>query len=376
VGSVWRSDRGGVLIPFDPTAAIDALRAERYRGGPSGGAGRRGRAARSAYYVVRPLVPRRAQLAARRRLSRVRAHRPFPHWPWEPALHDLADRLAGEVAGALGAPLPCLAPWPAGRTWALVLTHDVETAVGRDAIERVRAVERAAGLRSSWNLVPERYRVPDELVERLRGEDCEVGVHGLRHDGRDLGSLQELERRLPEMQRWGRRWGASGFRSPATLRRWEWMPLLGFDYDSSSPDTDPFEPIPGGCCSWLPFFNRDLVELPITLPQDHALLEILRCGTAVWHEKTARLRARGGMALLITHPDYLLGDAELDAYRSFLTGHAGDPDVWHALPGEVSAWWRRRAASRLVRGDGGWRVEGPAAGEAAIAHVGPPAPTA
>jgi hypothetical protein len=35
------------------------------------------------------------------------------------------------------------------------------------------------------------------------------------------------------MREFATRWNAVGFRSPATHRVWEWMPLLGFHYDSS-----------------------------------------------------------------------------------------------------------------------------------------------
>ena len=199
-----------------------------------------------------------------------------------------------------------------------MLTHDVETARGRDTIDDVRTLELQYGYRSSWNLVPERYAVTDDLVRGLLESGFEVGVHGLRHDGRDLESRRTLERRLPVMRRWADRWGAVGFRAPATHRVWEWMPLLGFDYDSSYPDTDPYEPIAGGCCSWLPFFNETLVELPITLPQDHTLFVVLGRGDELWHEKTEFLRERGGMALLITHPDYLVEEEHLNAYRRFL----------------------------------------------------------
>src|SRR6185295_15071255 len=145
------------------------------------------------------VLPRPLQIALRRGFSRVQARATFPRWPVEAALHDLTEIVAGCAADAAGEPIPCLAPWPRGHAWALVLTHDVETARGRDAIERVRAVEVAAGLRSSWNLVPERYSVEDGLIEHLVGAGCEVGVHGLRHDGRDLESLRTLRRRLPEM---------------------------------------------------------------------------------------------------------------------------------------------------------------------------------
>jgi hypothetical protein len=66
------------------------------------------------------------------------------------------------------------------------------------------------------------------------------------------------------------------------------------------------------------------------------------------------------MALLITHPDYMLGRMPRRAYARFLDAFRDDPTVWRALPREVSAWWRRRAASHLSRSGQGWRIVGPA----------------
>jgi hypothetical protein len=150
------------------------------------------------------------------------------------------------------------------------------------------------------------------------------------------------------------------------------MPELGFAYDSSYPDTDPYEPQKGGCCTWLPFFNRGLLELPITLAQDHTLFVILgERDERRWVEKAELLRERSGMALLITHPDYMHGDL-LHAYRRFLGRYASDETCWRALPSEVAAWWRRRAASRLeLDEEGTWQVVGPAADEARVVLVEP-----
>jgi hypothetical protein len=372
--SAWRSDDGGTILPFDPDELLLICRAERYRDSAAHAGESLKALARRCYYLVRPLLPRPLQISLRRAFSRVQARATFPRWPIETALHDVGEIVLGYAAEAAGEPIPYVAPWPEGHTWALVLTHDVETAIGRDAIERVRTVEAASGLRSSWNLVPERYSVDDRLIERLVGAGCEIGVHGLRHDGRDLESLRTLRRRLPEMRRWAARWGAVGFRAPATQRAWELMPMLGFDYDSSYPDTDPFEPIRGGCCSWLPFFNDELVELPITLPQDHTVFVILRRDDTIWHEKAEAIRRRGGMALLITHPDYLRDDAQLAAYARFLRAYRDDPTAWMALPREVSDWWRRRAATSLRYRDGAWQADGPAAADATIAfHPARPA---
>jgi hypothetical protein len=369
--SVWRTKDGGTLLPFDPDEFLMNFRSERYRALSGSRAPALQSMVRRGYYAVRPLLPQRVQIALRRMFARVQARTRFPRWPVEPALHDLCSFVLTCVADAARQPVPYLEPWPAGHKWALVLTHDVETATGRDAIERLRAVEEALDYRSSWNLVPERYEVDDALVAHLQATGNEVGVHGLRHDGRDLESLRMLLRRLPEMRRWAERWGAVGFRSPATHRRWEWMPMLGFDYDTSYPDTDPYEPMPGGCCSWLPFFNDGQVELPITLPQDHTLLTILQRDGRLWHEKADYLRRRGGMALLIVHPDYMVDDEPLRIYERFLEGYRDDDTAWRALPHEVSDWWRRRRATSLEMVDGAWHASGPAAAEARVAFFAP-----
>ena len=126
------------------------------------------------------------------------------------------------------------------------------------------------------------------------------------------------------------------------------MPTLGFDYNSSYPDSDPFEPRGGGSCTWLPFFIGNMIEFPMTMPQDHTLFVILRQPDGqAWIDKAEFLRSRGGMVLMDTHPDYLVDERILGAYRGLLERYADDETVWSALPADVSGWWRRRAGSRL-----------------------------
>jgi hypothetical protein len=270
-----------------------------------------------------------------------------------------------------GRPVPWIAPWPDGHRWAIVLTHDVETDEGLRRMPLLRAVEERTGSRSSWNFVPGRYTVPDELVVDLQTSSNEVGLHGLHHDGRDL-EPGHVEQRLPEMRRHAERWGAVGFRSPATHRSWDTMARLPFAYDSSFPDTDPYEPQPGGCCSLLPFFVGDVVELPITLPQDHTLFVILGARDArTWLDKIAWIRERGGLAVVLTHPDYVHAAPALPAYEELLTTVAADPDVWRPLPKEVAAWWRRRAETEVVPDGLGWSLAGPGAHEARIRMTSP-----
>jgi hypothetical protein len=368
VASAWRDEHGNVMLPFDPAEAIRSYWSERYQQSRADAPlGRAKRLARRLYYQIRPALPRRTQLRMRRLFSHVQARTTFPRWPLETGLHDLYDWLFDLTAGLAQAPVPWLAPWPDGHSSALVLTHDVETSVGYERLPLLRDIELAAGVRSSWNFVPKRYRVEDSLLRSLVETGFEVGVHGLYHDGRDLESVGRLTERLPAMRAYAERWHAVGFRSPATQRIWECMPRLGFDYDSSYPDSDPFEPQAGGCCSWLPFFNENLVELPITLAQDHTLFTILgHTDESAWLQKAEHIRRRGGMSLLITHPDYTVDQPVAAAYSRFLATMRDQPGVWCALPREVSAWWRRRAASRIAPAADGWRVAGPAATEATV----------
>ena len=361
--AVWRDDEGNVFLPFDPAEVMREFWSERYRQVGRSPMALRSRAALiKSYYLVRPALPRRVQLRLRRAFTQVQGRTSFPGWPIEESLHSLYAWLFGLLAELAGRPVPFIGPWPEGRSWALVLTHDVETDAGYRSIDLLRGPERELGYRSSWNFVPLRYSVAPEAVRKLREEGCEVGVHGLRHDGRDLGSRRLLAKRLPAIREYADRWQAVGFRSPATQRQWEWMPALGFDYDSSYTDTDPYEPQPGGCCSYLPFFNANMVELPITLPQDHTLFTILQHPDAdVWLRKAELLRERHGMVLALTHPDYAADPRVADGYRSLLARFHEDQTVWHALPREVAAWWRERAGSVIRGGGDTWHIEGPAA---------------
>ena len=363
VAAIWRDDDGNVFLPFDPGEVMHYFWSEKYRGVGQSALSSTVRAfLLRSYYLARPFLPRPLQLQLRRIFTRLQGRSSFPGWPLEDNLHNFYSWLFSLTTELAGSPVPFLDLWPDDRSWALVLTHDVETDVGYQDIGLLRDIERERGYRSSWNFVPLRYRVGHDVVRALQDEGCEVGVHGLRHDGHDLESRRMLNRRLPAMRAYAERWNAVGFRSPATQRHWELMPMLGFDYDSSYTDTDPYEPQPGGCCTYLPYFNQEMVELPITMAQDHTLFTILQNPEAgTWLRKAHLLRERRGMVLILTHPDYAHDRRIIDGYRQLLDEFQGDDTVWHALPREVADWWRNRAASRICGSADNWRIAGPAA---------------
>jgi peptidoglycan/xylan/chitin deacetylase (PgdA/CDA1 family) len=321
------------------------------------------------YYACKPLIPRRVQLALRRRYAPRQAARSFPAWPIEPILVERHYEELLEEMGERGAErVPFVNFWPDRHRFAFVLTHDVEGSKGVENIDRVLALEQRHGFVSSWNFVAETYPIPDGTFERLGEAGCEIGLHGITHDGKLFQSRARFEADLPKIHAYLEQWGAVGFRSPATHRRSEWMHELGCLYDSSFPDTDPFEPQSGGCCSILPFQFGELVELPITLVQDHTLIEILQERTIdLWAKKSEWIIEHHGLINIIVHPDYLDTPEHLKLYDDFLGFLASREGGWHALPREVAQWWKARGQLTCEESPGGPRIVGGVDERASIA---------
>jgi len=329
-------------------------------GGPLSAAGQSRGRARRAFYILKPLLPRRLQIAMRRAVVRVQRKRHGAVWPIDPSCGGAPDGWAG---------------WPSGKQFAFVLTHDVETSIGRDRCLALQELDRKWGFRSSFNFVPERYHVPAELRERLVADGGEVGVHGLLHDGKLFSSWEVFQQRAVRINGYLAEWGAVGFRAPAMHHNLDWIRHLDIEYDESTFDTDPFEAQPDGAGVVFPFWvppaggRAGYVELPYTLPQDFTLFVLMKQQSIdIWTRKLDWLVTRGGMALLDTHPDYMCfepGSPGLEEYpvrlyedllRYVRQRYAGL--YWNVLPRELARFWKEAvvhrpgtAASGVAAGD-------------------------
>ena len=120
-------------------------------------------------------------------------------------------------------------------------------------------------------------------------------------------------------------WQAVGFRSPSLLRDFE---LIRRSVSSTTRRTRT--PIPCRLKRRLlqlaAVSYENVVELPITLAQDHNLFELLgQRDESLWTgEGGLVLRSRGGMASILTHPDYMLERDRLDAYERLLCEFVDD----------------------------------------------------
>ena len=254
------------------------------------------------------------------------------------------------------------AGWPDGKRFAVVLTHDVETATGQAEATSVMDIEKERGFVSSFNFVPERYSDEPAIREALVAGGCEVGVHGLNHDGKLYWNREEFNRRAKKINGYLKSWNANGFRSPAMHHNLDWIGDLDIEYDASTFDTDPFEPQPEGVCTLFPFIvptkdkKSGYVELPYTLAQDFTLFVLMQeTNIHIWKRKVDWIAKHGGMVLVNTHPDYMHfrgGKPAIDQYSVSLytdlldylnTEFAGE--YWHALPREVARFWKDRYTS-------------------------------
>jgi hypothetical protein len=366
-----------IHLPFDPGQVIENLRRELY---VAGLVPQRERVVtqewvRSCYYFVREILP----IWLRRYTQRIYfsdwKDRPFPAWPVDLTV----DRLHGELfrfsmqASGLHR-VPFIWFWPNGAPNCLIMTHDVETSEGRDFTSQLMSLDRSYGIRASFQVIPEeRYEVPDDYVQEIKQRGFEFNIHDLNHDGHLYRESAEFMKRAEKINEYLRRYQARGFRAGAMYRNPEWYEAFEFSYDMSVPNVAHLEPKRGGCCTVMPFFIGNILELPLTATQDYSLFHILNdYSIDLWRKELDLIRQNHGLMSFIAHPDYLISRRNRAVYESLLEclqRMVESGNVWNPLPGEVDIWWRKRSKMKIIWREADWGIEGPGAECARIAYA-------
>lgn len=295
------------------------------------------------FYLLKPIIPRRFQLFFRRKLIKAKLSGYQDVWPILNGSEKQPENWKG---------------WPDNKKFALVITHDVEHKRGYDKVLQLMEIEKELGFVSSFNFVPERdYKVEKNLLDTLKQNGFEYGVHGLYHDGKLFSSRQEFLRRAKKINQYLKDWGAVGFRAPSMHHNLEWIGDLDIEYDLSTFDTDPFEPQPDGVGTIFPFWvpnnrhkNGGFVELPYTLPQDSTLFILMgEKSPEIWIKKTDWIAQNNGMVLINVHPDYIdFGDNSktegfsINIYKDFLIYLKDDykNQYWNTLPIQLARFYK------------------------------------
>jgi hypothetical protein len=215
--------------------------------------------------------------------------------------------------------------------------------------------------------------VPSAFLDSICNRGFEVNIHDLNHDGHLFRTREQFLERVAKINQYGKEFKARGFRSAVLYRRLEWMNELDFAYDMSVPNVAHLDPQRGGCCTVMPYFLGDLLEIPVTITQDYSLFHILGdYSMGLWEEQVATITQAHGMATFIIHPDYVIEHRARQTYERLLR-HLADlrtnHNLWIAQPRDINKWWRARAQMQLVHVGDTWRVEGKGSERACVAYA-------
>jgi hypothetical protein len=254
------------------------------------------------------------------------------------------------------------------------MTHDVETTVGRGFCTMAMDLDDVYGIKACFTIVPElRYEVTTEYLDSIWKRGFEVCVQDLNHDGRLFNDREEYLVRVEKINAYGKQYGATGFRSAVLYRNQLWFDQLKFSYDMSVPNVAHLEPQRGGCCTVMPYFVGDILELPVTTTQDYALFNYMNeYSTDLWKRQIDLVMEQHGLVSFIIHPDYITKSREWNVYKSLLAHLArlrDEKKLWIPLPGEVDRWWRQRAKMTIVEDQHGVRIEGEGRERARVAYA-------
>ncbi|MBI2945624.1 MAG: glycosyltransferase [Candidatus Wallbacteria bacterium] len=281
-------------------------------------------------------------------------------WPADPAVEWLRWAML-HASGSQGEDRPPVAPWPHGKSWALVVTHGLAPGREETSVRAASDVDLRLGIRSCWYVAAGLLRSRPELPPSLREHGWEVGLlatdselhasgGGLAGAARWLAGCHELV----DLHR------LTGLRV-AALARPAPIPASvsrAFEYDCSVPDVEVATltaPLLGSG-TIFPFTSASgALSLPITLPTPRRLAILghpARDALGIWREKVEFIRRVGGLALLATDLEPRLGGSSdwLSVMAELLEPLLSASDVWLATPAEVARWWGRRGGARKASG--------------------------
>jgi len=217
--------------------------------------------------------------------------------------------------------------------------------------------------------VVERY---PQFIRHLQNMGAEIAVHGYGH--LDLGAYspaeaeEQLGRAIEVFARHGIE--VCGFRCPylaCTDGLLDALPKGMFDYSSNKaiwwdviPSTEahsvapicdvlyrlynPTSALDAVCTPWI---RSDIVEIPISLPDDLQLHDGFRLGpegiTRAWSQILHRTHRRGELFVLQFHPE-LAWRCQQPLVTLLREATRLQPPVWIARLRDISDWWREKSS--------------------------------
>jgi len=270
--------------------------------------------------------------------------------------------------------IPFVGFWKRGKKFGATVTHDVETAQGLiEGSKHLLSVEHQFGIRSTWNIVSNRYQLTQENLKPL-ATSGEIGGHDTNHDGRLIFLPAESRaNRLRDCRETLERKSQSRvsvFRAPLLQHDKELLTAVskaGYTCDSSVPSWELLSPTSlrsHGVGTVFPMQLEGLVEVPVSLPQDHQLLRVRSLSSSeaatILVRESQVVREIGGICSVLVHPDYdFASQPALEEYSRVLRSFTEDSACQLMTLSEVSDWWSHRQAATLQMTSNGLAVDSP-----------------
>ena len=275
----------------------------------------------------------------------------FPSWPIDTSVEAIRYMFLNSLKlvskNVLTSPL-----WPDNKKFGVSVTHDIDTEEGFDSIKPFLEIEKKLGITSCINIVPQYYKISQNLIDTLKSDGFEIGIHGYNHSNKlPYLTKKQIIKRFNCCKAFIRKNGAKGFRSPSLLLSERLIGILPsyFIYDSSIPDTERYlaDSKASGCCSVFPFLRGRIIEIPLTVPMDATMIcagftpeQIYK----IWLKKAEWIKKVGGLVLITTHPEkhYSGKKSMLKIYGRILKLLRKDKDAHFDLPKHIAQTFRKR----------------------------------
>ncbi len=221
--------------------------------------------------------------------------------------------------------------------------------------------------------VVERY---SQFIRHLQDAGAEIAVHGYDHVDLGAYSPAEASEHLVRAAQVLARYGIEvyGFRCPylsCTDDLLDALPKGVFNYSSnkaiwwdviSSTDADnpttisdvlyrfykPKSALEAVC---LPYTRPNMVEIPVSLPDDLQLHDSLHVGpegiTRAWSQILLQTHRRGELFALLFHPE-LIWRCQQSLMTVLRQATCLQPPVWVARLRDISSWWREKSGFAAV----------------------------
>lgn len=190
--------------------------------------------------------------------------------------------------------------------------------------------------------------VADFRVEKhIRIAKAVFHRHGYRRVGFRFPYLRRNPGLLAELDRQALIWDSSEVVEWDVLDRSEFTTLA---WDAYNRILETYAPSPASGFRSLPYFIGNLVEIPVSMPDDDVLIDRMKVRksdrlSSVWGRMLIEAWSRGEMMVVQLHPERYFFFRE--ALHRLLTKARGLGNVWTASLGEIAEWWRERSGLRL-----------------------------